>query len=49
MDLPVGGNLQDHVMIGLDLVLVNVSLAMNLARAFNPTSAYDYLINGRGK
>lgn len=48
-DLPVGQNLMDHVLTGLDLIILNTSLGLNLSDISNPMSALNYFLFGRGK
>jgi hypothetical protein len=48
LDLPVGKHLQDHVMTGLDLVLLNQSLPLSLSAAASPISAFKYFLFGQG-
>lgn len=48
-DLPVGQNLMDHILTGLDLVVLNTSLGLNLSNIFNPMSAINYFFFGKGK
>nr|CAD7258096.1 unnamed protein product [Timema shepardi] len=47
-DLPVGQNLQDHVTTGLDLVILNQTLPLNVANIASLSSALDYLFYGTG-
>jgi hypothetical protein len=47
-NLPVGKHLQDHVMTGLDLVLLNQSLPLSLSAAASPVSAFKYFLFGQG-
>ncbi|CAH2038019.1 unnamed protein product, partial [Iphiclides podalirius] len=46
-NLPVGLNLQDHVGTGLDLILLNKTLSMNVANMLNPFNLLYYL-QGKG-
>ncbi|XP_011140802.2 glucose dehydrogenase [FAD, quinone] isoform X2 [Harpegnathos saltator] len=48
-DLPVGQNLVDHILTGVDLVTLNVSLGLNLFQILNPVSALNYFLFGRGQ
>lgn len=48
-DLPVGQFLVDHVLTGLDLVVLNTSLGLNLFDILNPISAINYLLFGEGE
>nr|CAD7405076.1 unnamed protein product [Timema cristinae] len=47
-DLPVGQNLQDHVTTGLDIVILNQTLPLNVANIASLSSAFDYLFYGTG-
>ncbi|XP_011342593.1 glucose dehydrogenase [FAD, quinone] isoform X2 [Ooceraea biroi] len=47
-DLPVGQNLVDHILTGLDLVMFNASLGLNVYDIFNPMSAIKYFLFGEG-
>ncbi|XP_011873623.1 PREDICTED: glucose dehydrogenase [FAD, quinone]-like [Vollenhovia emeryi] len=47
-DLPVGQNLQDHILTGLDLIVLNESLGLNPSDIFNPMSAFNYFFFGKG-
>ncbi|XP_029671700.1 glucose dehydrogenase [FAD, quinone]-like [Formica exsecta] len=47
-DLPVGQTLMDHVLTGLDLIMLNTSLGLNLSDISNPMSALNYFLFGRG-
>jgi len=47
-DLPVGQNLMDHILTGLDLIVLNTSLGLNLSDIFNPMSALNYFFFGKG-
>ncbi|XP_020294039.1 glucose dehydrogenase [FAD, quinone]-like isoform X2 [Pseudomyrmex gracilis] len=47
-DLPVGQFLVDHVLTGLDLVVLNTSLGLNLFDILNPISAINYFLFGEG-
>ncbi|XP_014206694.1 glucose dehydrogenase [FAD, quinone]-like [Copidosoma floridanum] len=46
-DLPVGQHLMDHIITGLDLVIVNTT-AMGVADILNPLSFLDYYLYGKG-
>ncbi|XP_014477968.1 PREDICTED: glucose dehydrogenase [FAD, quinone]-like [Dinoponera quadriceps] len=48
-DLPVGQNLIDHILTGVDLVTLNVSLGLNLLEILNPISAFNYFFYGEGQ
>lgn len=48
-DLPVGQTLMDHILTGLDLIMLNASLGLNLSDVSNPMSALNYFLFGRGK
>ncbi|XP_067014941.2 glucose dehydrogenase [FAD, quinone] isoform X2 [Anabrus simplex] len=47
-DLPVGKNLQDHITTGMDLVLLNQSLNLNLGDIASLSSLWKYLRHGNG-
>lgn len=47
-DLPVGQNLMDHILTGLDLIVLNASIGLNLSDIFNPISALNYFFFGKG-
>ncbi|KAH0954233.1 hypothetical protein HN011_002576 [Eciton burchellii] len=47
-DLPVGQNLVDHILTGLDLVIFNTSLGLSTYDIFNPISAVNYFLFGEG-
>ncbi|XP_024869951.1 glucose dehydrogenase [FAD, quinone]-like isoform X1 [Temnothorax curvispinosus] len=47
-DLPVGQTLMDHILTGLDLIVVNANLGLNLSDIFNPMSALNYFFFGKG-
>ncbi|XP_011688335.1 PREDICTED: glucose dehydrogenase [FAD, quinone]-like isoform X2 [Wasmannia auropunctata] len=47
-DLPVGQTLMDHILTGLDLVILNTSLGLNFSDIFNPISAFNYFFFGKG-
>ncbi|XP_012235578.1 glucose dehydrogenase [FAD, quinone]-like [Linepithema humile] len=47
-DLPVGQSLMDHILTGLDLIMLNASLGLNLFDIFNPMSAFEYFLFGKG-
>ncbi|KAL0122268.1 hypothetical protein PUN28_007183 [Cardiocondyla obscurior] len=47
-DLPVGQNLVDHILTGLDLIVLNSSIGLNLSDIFNPMSALSYFLFGKG-
>ncbi|EGI63012.1 hypothetical protein G5I_08644 [Acromyrmex echinatior] len=46
-DLPVGQTLMDHILTGLDLIVLNASLGLNLSDIFNPMSALNYFFFGK--
>jgi choline dehydrogenase len=48
-DLPVGQNLVDHILTGLDLVIFNTSFGLSTYDIFNPISAVNYFLFGEGK
>jgi len=39
----------DHILTGLDLIVLNTSLGLNLSDIFNPMSAFNYFFFGKGK
>ncbi|XP_012256983.2 glucose dehydrogenase [FAD, quinone]-like [Athalia rosae] len=47
-DLPVGQNLVDHILTGLDMVVLNTTLPLNVVNILNPLSAFNYYFNGDG-
>ncbi|XP_015122039.1 glucose dehydrogenase [FAD, quinone] [Diachasma alloeum] len=47
-DLPVGENLIDHVLTGIDLVTLNSSLSVSITELLKPTSALRYFLLGEG-
>ncbi|XP_003705938.2 alcohol dehydrogenase [acceptor] [Megachile rotundata] len=47
-DLPVGQNLVDHILTGIDLVMLNESISFSMLNAFNPVSAINYFLFGKG-
>lgn len=47
-DLPVGQHLVDHILTGIDLVILNISLPLSLMDAINPLSALNYFVHGEG-
>lgn len=47
-NLPVGENLQDHILTGLDLVTLNESLPLNLGSLMSAVSAINYFLAGKG-
>ncbi|XP_018303610.1 glucose dehydrogenase [FAD, quinone] [Mycetomoellerius zeteki] len=47
-DLPVGQTLMDHILTGVDLIVLNASLGLNLSDIFNPMSAFNYFFFGQG-
>jgi len=48
-DLPVGLNLQDHVTTGMDLILLNQSIGVDLKDLLNPLNAFNFFFrNGDG-
>lgn len=46
--LPVGQKLQDHVAAGLDLVMFNKTVSINVFDMINPINVIKYFINGCG-
>ncbi|XP_043286484.1 glucose dehydrogenase [FAD, quinone]-like isoform X2 [Venturia canescens] len=47
-DLPVGQNLVDHILTGIDLVMLNISLPLNVQSVLNPIAALNYFIFRQG-
>lgn len=47
-DLPVGKHLVDHILTGIDLVMLNTSIGFSMANAFNPLSILEYFLFGEG-
>lgn len=47
-NLPVGQNLMDHILTGIDLITLNKTLTLNLANVLSPKSALDYYLYGKG-
>uniref|UniRef100_A0A0C9RDX3 Gld_17 protein n=2 Tax=Fopius arisanus TaxID=64838 RepID=A0A0C9RDX3_9HYME len=47
-DLPVGKNLIDHVLTGIDLVILNTSLSVSVTQMLKPSSALNYFLFGEG-
>ncbi|XP_008553797.1 glucose dehydrogenase [FAD, quinone] isoform X1 [Microplitis demolitor] len=47
-DLPVGKNLVDHILTGIDLVIVDKSLSISVPQLLKPTSAFNYLLFRQG-
>ncbi|XP_043788652.1 glucose dehydrogenase [FAD, quinone]-like [Apis laboriosa] len=47
-DLPVGQHLVDHVLTGIDLIMLNISIGLSMANTLNPISALNYFMFGKG-
>ncbi|XP_034947582.1 glucose dehydrogenase [FAD, quinone]-like isoform X2 [Chelonus insularis] len=47
-DLPVGKNLMDHILTGIDLVILNSSLSVSLPQLLQPKSIIDYFLFHQG-
>lgn len=47
-DLPVGQNLVDHILTGIDLVTLNISLPLSVQSVLNPMSALNYSFSRQG-
>nr|XP_034193550.1 glucose dehydrogenase [FAD, quinone]-like [Osmia lignaria] len=47
-DLPVGQYLVDHILTGIDLIMLNKSIGFNMFNALNPISAINYFLYGKG-
>lgn len=48
VNLPVGENLQDHIITGLDLITLDTTLPVNLDSTMSIKSAYEYFFFGKG-
>nr|XP_018903218.1 PREDICTED: glucose dehydrogenase [FAD, quinone]-like [Bemisia tabaci] len=48
VDLPVGRNLQDHVTTGLDMVVLDKPIGMDLKSFLNPLNVFYYFFQGKG-
>lgn len=44
----MGQNLVDHILTGLDMVVLNTTLPLNIVNILNPISAFNYYTNGEG-
>ncbi|XP_043482242.1 glucose dehydrogenase [FAD, quinone]-like [Leptopilina heterotoma] len=47
-DLPVGQNLMDHIITGLDLVILNSSQPVSIIDVLSPLSAFQYFFHKKG-
>ncbi|NP_001136328.2 glucose-methanol-choline (gmc) oxidoreductase [Nasonia vitripennis] len=47
-DLPVGHNLMDHLITGLDLITLKKNIAMSIVDLLNPYSMLEYYLHGTG-
>lgn len=47
-DLPVGQNLMDHIITGLDLVILNSSQPVSIIDVLSPLSAFQYIFHKKG-
>ncbi|KAK0084193.1 hypothetical protein PV326_006373 [Microctonus aethiopoides] len=47
-DLPVGKNLMDHILTGVDLISLNTSLSLNILKLLSPKSMMDYALFREG-
>ncbi|XP_057334319.1 glucose dehydrogenase [FAD, quinone]-like [Microplitis mediator] len=47
-DLPVGKNLVDHILTGIDLVILDKSLSISVPQLLKPTSAFNYFLSRQG-
>ncbi|XP_076165460.1 glucose dehydrogenase [FAD, quinone] [Ptiloglossa arizonensis] len=47
-DLPVGQHLVDHVLTGVDLVMLNTSIGLSMLNTLNPIPAINYFLFGKG-
>ncbi|XP_017765035.1 PREDICTED: glucose dehydrogenase [FAD, quinone]-like [Eufriesea mexicana] len=47
-DLPVGQHLIDHVLTGIDLIVLNTSISLRMSNTLNPMSALNYFFFGKG-
>ncbi|XP_050542948.1 glucose dehydrogenase [FAD, quinone]-like isoform X2 [Daktulosphaira vitifoliae] len=48
IDLPVGENLQDHVITGMDMIILEQSLGMSFIDLISPINMYKYIFKGKG-
>ncbi|KAK1122621.1 hypothetical protein K0M31_009064 [Melipona bicolor] len=47
-DLPVGQHLVDHVLTGIDLVMLNTSTSFSMTSTLSPMSVLNYFLFGKG-
>ncbi|KAG8038085.1 hypothetical protein G9C98_006410 [Cotesia typhae] len=47
-DLPVGKNLVDHILTGIDLVILEKKLSVSVPELLKPTSVLNYFFNQQG-
>ncbi|XP_050421956.1 glucose dehydrogenase [FAD, quinone]-like [Adelges cooleyi] len=47
-DLPVGENLQDHIITGMDMIVLNKSLGLTFLHVTSPLNMYKYVFEGTG-
>lgn len=47
-DLPVGQNLMDHILTGIDLVRLKANVPLSIINALDPVSAFNYFLFGKG-
>ncbi|KAK9308829.1 hypothetical protein QLX08_001258 [Tetragonisca angustula] len=47
-DLPVGQHLVDHVLTGIDLIMLNTSTGFSMTSTLNPMSIVNYFFFGKG-
>jgi choline dehydrogenase len=47
-DLPVGENLQDHIITGLDMITLEKSLDLTFKDFISPINIYKYFFKGTG-
>lgn len=48
-DLPVGQHLVDHVLTGIDLIMLNTSINFSMTNTLNPISVLNYFLFGKGR
>lgn len=48
-DLPVGENLQDHIITGMDMITLEKSLGLTFMDFISPLNIYKYFFKGSGK
>jgi len=48
-DLPVGENLQDHLITGMDMITLEKSLGLTFKDIISPLNIFKYFFKGSGK